>query len=404
MKNITAKQWRVLIGACLFQCAMVGVLINCSGVLFAQIRGEFGFTMSRVSLYNTIKGVATALAAASITAWYFRSQKAVFLFINQLITVGAFLLLILGADGPLWFVSAGLCGLSSCIMNVAVPMTLNQWFPDNPGTATGIAMAFSGISGAVCNPLCARLISSVGWHGAIYVLGGVMLALTIPGLLLMFHDKAPGPIIKPPAKASVRKGNSHIKWRTVVLVTVLLLGGSLGVTLAVNMSIFIQSLGYSLTVGAAMTTMVMMGNVGTKFLYGAMCDRIGVWRATQCCLLLEAAALLCYLFLPGCLWLLYIVSLLYGCTYALSVVGLSRAVVTAYGAESGRFLGIHTSLHSAIMAGASLLVGVIVDRFGGFRPVLALTLAVVICSFAAAELLKRLPGRMHFAGKNENHP
>ena len=54
MKKISVKQWRVLIGACLFQCAMVGVLINCSGVLFAQIRGEFGFTMSRVSLYNTI--------------------------------------------------------------------------------------------------------------------------------------------------------------------------------------------------------------------------------------------------------------------------------------------------------------------------------------------------------------
>lgn len=79
MKKISVKQWRVLIGACLFQCAMVGVLINCSGVLFAQIRGEFGFTMSRVSVYNTIKSVATALAAASMTAWYFRSRKALFL-------------------------------------------------------------------------------------------------------------------------------------------------------------------------------------------------------------------------------------------------------------------------------------------------------------------------------------
>lgn len=398
MKNMTVKQWRVLIGACLFQCAMVGVLINCSGVLFAQIRGEFGFTMSRVSLYNTIKSVATALAAASITAWYFRSKKAVFLFVNQLITVGAFLLLILGADGPVWFVSAALCGFTGCIMNVAAPMTLNQWFPENPGTATGIAMAFSGISGAICNPLCARLIGSVGWHGAIYVLGGVMLALTIPGLLLMFHDEAPNPVAMPPKKAGRREGKGKAKRGTVILVTILLLGGSLGVTLAVNMSIFIQSLGYSLAVGAAMTTMVMIGNVGTKFLYGAMCDKIGVWRATQCCLLLEAAALLCYLFLPGCLWLLYVVSLLYGCTYALSVVGLSRSVVTAYGAESGRYLGVHTSIHSAIMAGASLLVGVMVDRFGGFRPVLALTLAVVICSFTAAELLIRISNRKLSSG------
>ena len=92
--------------------------------------------MSRVSLYNTIKSVATALAAASMTAWYFRSRKALFLFLNQLITIGSFLLLILGANGPLWYVSAALCGISCCIMNVAVPMTLDQWFPENAGTAT----------------------------------------------------------------------------------------------------------------------------------------------------------------------------------------------------------------------------------------------------------------------------
>ena len=389
MKKISVKQWRVLIGACLFQCAMVGVLINCSGVLFAQIRGEFGFTMSRVSLYNTIKSVATALAAASMTAWYFRSRKALFLFLNQLITIGSFLLLILGANGPLWYVSAALCGISCCIMNVAIPMTLDQWFPENAGTATGIAMAFSGISGAICNPLCAKLISSVGWQGAIYVLGGLMLALTIPGVLLMFHDEAPKAAAIP-RKRTASESRAKGKWGVVLLVTVVLLGGSLGVTLAVNMmSIFVQSLGYSLAVGATMTTMVMIGNVGTKFLYGAMCDKIGAWRATQFCLLLEAVALLCYLLLPGCLWLLYIVSLFYGCTYALSVVGLSRAVITAYGEESSRYLGVHTSLNSAIMAGASLLVGIMVDHFGGFRSVLVLILVTVLCSFAAAELLAR---------------
>ena len=71
---------------------------------------------------------------------------------------------------------------------------------------------------------------------------------------------------------------------------------------------------------------------------------------------------------------------------------------TAYGAQSGRYLGIHTSIHSAVMAGASLLVGVMVDRLGGFRPVLALTLAVTICSFTAAELLIRISNRKLSSG------
>ena len=64
-------------------------------------------------------------------------------------------------------------------------------------------------------------------------------------------------------------------------------------------------------------------------------------------------------------------------------------MITAYGEESSRYLGVHTSLNSAIMAGASLLVGIMVDHFGGFRSVLVLILVTVLCSFAAAELLAR---------------
>lgn len=385
--KFTSQQWKVLIGACLFQCAMIGVLINCTGVLFAQIRSEYGFTMSRVSVYNTMKSVTTALAAASITAYFFKSNKARFLLINQVVTIGAFLLLAVNAQGPLWYVSAIICGLSGCVANAAVPMTLNQWFPGNAGTATGIAMAFSGIGGAICNPLCAKLIGIMGWKWAIVVLGGVMMALTIPGLYLMFHDEAPTPAVNTRAKVKGAKGGID-KLGTVVLVAIVLIGGSVGVTLAINMSIFVQGLGYSLAIGASMTTMVMIGNVGTKFIYGMLCDKVGVWRATQIGLLTEAVALLCYLFLPGQLALLYVVSLLYGCVYALSVVGISRSVVSAYGEESKRYLGIHTSIHSAVMAVASLSVGVLVDKFGGFQPVLIMVLILTACSFIACGILQ----------------
>lgn len=190
-RGLTRQQIAVLIGACLYQCAMIGVLMNCSGVLFAQIRQELGFSMSKVSLYNTMKSVITALAAASVTALYFKSRKPVFLLVNQLITISGFLLLTIGADTSMWYVSAVLCGISGCVGSVAIPMLLTRWFPDNSGTATGIAMAFSGIGGAVCNPLCANLIDSLGWKGAIWVLSAITLALTIPGLLLMFCSPAP---------------------------------------------------------------------------------------------------------------------------------------------------------------------------------------------------------------------
>lgn len=387
-KAWTGQQVAVLIGACLYQCAMIGILMNCSGVLFAQIRQELGFSMSRISLYNTTKSVTTALAAASVTALYFKSRKPAFLLLNQLITISGFLLLTIGADSGMWYVSAVLCGVSGCISSVAIPMLLTQWFPSNSGTATGIAMSFSGIGGAVCNPLCANLIDSLGWKCAIGVLSALTLVLTIPGLLLMF--RRPVPAGSMPEKKKILGASGHWKVGTIALVAVVLIGGSLGVTFAVNISMFAQSIGYSLTVGASMTTMIMIGNVCSKFLYGMFCDKVGAWKSTMGALAVAAAALLCYLFSPSRTVVLLAASLLYGCVYALSVVGISRCCVAAYGQqESKRYLGIHTCINSVVMAAASLLVGVLVDGFGSFTPVLLTVLGCMACSFAACLILQR---------------
>lgn len=174
----------VLIGCCFFQCAMIGILINCIGVLFAQIRAELGFSMSRVSLYNTLKSVSTSLLAGVITAIFFKANKARFLLLNQCAIVLSFLLIILGAEGPLWYLSAIINGAAFCIANIAVPMLLGRWFPEHSGAVTGIAMAFSGIGGAVCNPVCAALIQNLGWQWTIVVLGIITMAMTIPGTAL----------------------------------------------------------------------------------------------------------------------------------------------------------------------------------------------------------------------------
>ena len=161
-RKYTSQQMSVLLGACLLQCAMIGVLINCSGVLFAQIRQKFGFSLSRISAYNTIKSVTGTIVAAYITELFFKTNKACFLLVNQLITLLSFVLIILDAGGWLWYAAAVISGISMCVSSVAIPSVLGQWFHKRAGTVTGIAMAFSGIGGAICNPICARLISLFG--------------------------------------------------------------------------------------------------------------------------------------------------------------------------------------------------------------------------------------------------
>lgn len=101
-----------------------------------------------------------------------------------------------------------------------------------------------------------------------------------------------------------------------------------------------------------------------------------------------AASLLCFLFVQQQIVMLFVASLLYGCVYALTVVAISRCCTSAYPPEAQkRYLGLHTSINNAVMAGASLLVGVLYDQAQSFSPVLYLTLVMVICSFAAASYL-----------------
>lgn len=390
-KKYSKNQIMVLIGACLFQCAMIGVLINCSGVLFAQIRQEMGFSMSKISVYNTIKSVATAASAAYVTALFFRANKARFLLVNQLAIIAGFLLIIFDAEGIFWYASAVLIGVASCIGSVAVPMLLSQWFPGNAGTATGIAMAFSGIGGALCNPLCAGLITALGWKWAIVLLGLIMIAMTVPGLYLMFRKPVPEEAAAAKKEETTALKTGRGNFTAVLLVCLTLLGGGMGVTFAINISMYAQSIGYSLAVGASLTTMIMLGNVGSKFIYGLLCDRIGVWKATMLTLAAAIASLSCFLLAQNQLAVLMGAALLYGGVYALAMVAISRCCISAYGQqESKHYLGIHTCVNSVVMAGASLLLGFLVDYTNGFTAVLLVTLGAMACSLAAAWAMEKI--------------
>lgn len=389
MKERYSKdQILVLIGACLFQGAMLGVLVNCTGVLFAQIRHELGFSMSRISVYNTIKCVATALAAAYITARYFKSNKKRFLLLNQLVLIASYFLIAWDAAGVTWYISAIVGGVASCMSNLAVPMVLSRWFPKNPGSAAGLAMSFSGISGAVCNPLCAKLIEWMGWRGSVYVLGFVMIAMTLPGLYLMFRKDAPTAEAEKKQEQAAESARKRAGMGKIILLCFVFAGGSIGVQFAVNVSMFAQSIGYTLAVGASLTTMVMIGNVCGKFIYGLCCDRIGTWKATSLGFGTVAISLLGFLLCPGQLPVLYISALIYGFVYALAVVAITRCCISTYGEqESKHYLGIHTSINSVLMAGTSLLVGILFDRAQSFTPVLILFLAVELCALAATFLI-----------------
>lgn len=279
-----------------------------------------------------------------------------------------------------------LCGISTCISFIAVPYILNQWFALNAGAATGVAMAFSGLGGAVCNPICAALISQLGWRAAILILGAVLLLLSVPGILLMFRWQSPQ--LAPQQKTAYQHGPVKGRMLTFVLVSLVFLSGSVGVQFAMNISIYAQSIGYALTTGATLTTMVMFGNVSGKFLYGFLCDRIGTWRATAGVTMGIFAAAMAFWLGQQHLLVLHLAALLFGFAYSISMVGISRCGIAAYGLqEFQKYIGLHTSVNNLVMAVASMFFGILFDYTHNMDVLLWITGAVCVVSLLAVWIL-----------------
>ena len=380
---------QALIGACLFQCAMLGVLVNCSSVLFSQIRQELDLSMTKVTAFNTVQSMTSMLLAACVTGLFFKKNKAKILLLGQVGLVLSYVLLIFGKKDWIWYGAAMVKGMSLCLSTVAVPFVLSQWFPKGTGTVTGIAMAFSGIGGAVCSPLCARLILLTGWEMTVLLLGAVTLLLTVPGLFLMFRN-VPGESEMLPEKGQDTEKAGDLKniQKDFFLLVLLFLAGCVGLQFAYNISIYAGNIGYSLTEGAAMASLLMAGNVASKFVYGFLCDRVGPWKATTIGLGCMGAAMLCFIFAQDCLPVLLGASMVYGFVYAITAISASRCCAAAYGeGESKRMLGIHTGINNAVMAAASLLTGAMIDRSGNFTSVLVLILGALLVSLTAAALL-----------------
>lgn len=391
MKKLTKQQIIVLIGASLFQCALLGTLVNCTGVLLAQIRIEYGFSMTRISAFTSLKGVAGAICGAFCAALFFKHKKALFMTLVTVANVLSFLLLVFGADTWIWYAAAILQGITFSTSAIMVPFILNQWFPVGAGTAIGIAMAFSGLGGVVFNPLTSSLIGSFGWKWAVTVMGIITLLLGLPGVALMFSKPLPDQEKKVVRKAENKKATSEsFPIGTFLLCTLVFMGGSMSMQFVQYVPMYVESIGYSLAVGATLTSVLMVGNVAGKFLFGALCDWLGIWKTIITALATIFVSVVLFMFLPKCLPALYLAALLFGIVYALTMISISQASLAAYGSEgSKKYMGVHTSINSAVMAVFAFSIGLLFDATGSFNPLLLLIMGTCICSIAAAFVLRK---------------
>ena len=381
----------------LIQAGMMGVLINCTGIVFSAVLEDCGFRAGDLSVYYTIRSLASAAAVGITSRLFFRfGGRAV------MAALGAMLALSFGSMYFFsslwqWYLSGIFAGIGmSCIM-VVMPVVLNNWFRAHNGLIIGLAMSSSGIAGAVFSPLCSALVTALGWRMAAVVtacIGGVL--IVVPSLLLI--AVAPGGAAQSSAPRSGRVSSeppaSPVPGWVFPACLVALIGAGCLTQFNNQLPTFAISAGYPLSVGAALTSLAMTGNVAGKLCMGALSDRIGIYRAIRA--VLAAVGAVMVLFLLGKQYppVLYLGSLIYGTVYALATTMPSLLLLGLYG--KGEYQGRVSSLQAVsglVFAFASSGFPYLYDLSGSFDIVFVLGACLCLLAFVLVGRLQRFAAR-----------
>ena len=172
-----------------FPCA---IILTCFGIFITPVTQYFGVPKVSFSLVFSVICL-TMMVALPITGRLLKKYS-----MRMILTIDTLLCgLAYGAMGlvqAVWqlyicgiVIGIGLPGL----IFLAVPTLIGNWFSKRVGFFTGLCFAFTGIGGALFNPIGSTLIASGsdGWRMCYFIFAAIILACTLPFTFFVGRDK-----------------------------------------------------------------------------------------------------------------------------------------------------------------------------------------------------------------------
>ena len=377
-KNSRLRYLLVLISCCLMAAGSVGVFTNSVGVFYTKVSADLHVGLGSFAFHATLCSLVTGFLSP-LTAKILKRFPFRFLIITgSLLAAGATALMSLANSVWSFYILGAIRGVGlTTFALMAVTTLINNWFKEKHGLATGIALSFSGLAGAIFSPLFSAMISGIGWRSAFLWMGLIGFVLTIPGMLFLeFRPEQAGLLpygddtsdrvvdLAETAKTPV----SAIYLPALVVLAAMTLLHTFITGFAQHFPGMSEWMGYKPVVGAAMVSAAMIGNIVSKLLIGTLSDRIGPFKASMCMILINAGALTLLLLLKGSApILMYAIAFFYGTVYAVGAVGIPLLTRKLFGAANYvSAYSVMTLFTSVGSASALTIIGVIYDITGGY--------------------------------------
>lgn len=363
MKNKSHWHFLTLAACCCLALSSLGLVCNCVGVFYSPMATDLNVGRGTVAVFATIctmlNGFCSPLFPKALKRFSLKPVLCAGIIVNALSTMAISLV------QQVWqlYLLSAIQGFSLCFFcSVPVNLIISNWFEKNHGMATGFAMCFSGLGGAVFSPLFSAAIAQMGWRTAYAVLGALVFAIAMPGALLVLKlnpaERGLLPFGADHAPAAAAKPAEGKQPTAAVFGMPFLMLITAGILAAFNTGIsqhlpgFAESVGLGAASGALMVSAAMLGNLSSKLFIGIISDFLKPIRA--CLLMLGAvvvALILLICFAAKSLPVALIASYLVGYVYSVASVGMPLVTKYVFGLE--KFGSVYPRVTMAVSIGSA---------------------------------------------------
>jgi MFS family permease len=270
---------------------------------------------------------------------------------------------------------------------------VSHWFRRRRGIAMAICASGNYVAGTVWPPAIRHVVDAHGWRGAYLVVGALCLVAMLPLAWLL---RRPAPRETLGAAPVGRPGTGLAPIAPDRLQAILAMAGvSCCMAMAmpqVHIVAYCADLGFELSRGAEMLSLMLAAGVASRLISGWISDRIGGARTLLLGASLQTATLALYIPFDG-LASLYLVSFLFGLSQGGIVPSYALIVREAMPAnEAGARVGTVLMATIVGMALGGWMSGMIFDLAGSYRAAFVNGIAWNLITVATALwLVRRLP-------------
>lgn len=392
--------WKVATGSFFIMAMPFAVIFLAHSIFLKPVTEALGFSATQFSLVFTIVAIATALTSPVMGKLLKKYDIRYVMAISGgivSIAFGAF-----GLATELWqfYILAAIVGVSATgITQIPISNIITNWFPSKKkGVATGIAFAGGNVGSFLTILIISNLIPTIGYEKCYFILGGIMLVITVLVSLFVIKgkpaDKGQLPygyeenLAKAKSKTAPKKEaqgytlkeamGTNIFW---IFIAAIILLGVVFAGVQMHIPSYMQSIGHSASFASTVTSIVAIVGIVSNVLIGALLEKAGLKKGMATVGMFMVIAIICLL-LGKVSTFAVVFAVLFGMFAAIAAMGPSYLTSEMFGKKDyGTVLGVVMMFFQLGGAIGPTLSGFIFDITGEYKITWMIFIVLLVITF-----------------------